>query len=107
MMWCSIVGWQNVTCGECVQDTQWAQWAVSALREYSAALYLNERCSEELPGQQALGGTRKSGASGAKAGSMSYLLQFATERSIKESLRACTDVTYSYMDEMPPSVVLK
>lgn len=90
-----------------MQDTRWAQWAAGALREYSAALYLNARCSEDTPGQQAVGGTRKSAAGGGKAGSMSYLLQFATERSIREALHACTDVTYSYMDETPPVVVLK
>ncbi|XP_035429982.2 delta-1-pyrroline-5-carboxylate dehydrogenase, mitochondrial isoform X2 [Spodoptera frugiperda] len=89
------------------RDTRWAQWAAGALREYSAALYLNARCSEDTPGQQAVGGTRKSAAGGGKAGSMSYLLQFATERSIREALHACTDVTYSYMDETPPVVVLK
>ncbi|XP_022834698.1 delta-1-pyrroline-5-carboxylate dehydrogenase, mitochondrial-like [Spodoptera litura] len=89
------------------RDMRWARWAAGALREHSAALYLNARCSDDTPGQQALGGTRKSAAGGGKAGSMSYLLQFATERSIRESLHACTDVTYAYMDETPPTVVLK
>uniref|UniRef100_A0A2A4J2G0 Aldehyde dehydrogenase domain-containing protein n=1 Tax=Heliothis virescens TaxID=7102 RepID=A0A2A4J2G0_HELVI len=89
------------------RDSAWAQWAVGALRDFAATLFLNDRCSEELPGQQSVGGTRKSSSSGAKAGAMSYLLQFATERSIKEALRTSSDVTYSYMVEMPPTVVLK
>ncbi|CAH0600920.1 unnamed protein product [Chrysodeixis includens] len=75
------------------RDKVWTRWAVGALRDLSATLYVNDRCSEELPGQQSVGGTRKSAVSGAKvspppppvsrapcsqAGSISYLLQFAS-----------------------------
>ncbi|XP_026727492.1 delta-1-pyrroline-5-carboxylate dehydrogenase, mitochondrial-like isoform X2 [Trichoplusia ni] len=59
------------------RDREWTRWAVSALRDLSATLYVNDRCSEELPGQQSVGGTRKSSSGGAKAGSISYLLQLA------------------------------
>ncbi|KAJ8734408.1 hypothetical protein PYW07_014959 [Mythimna separata] len=88
------------------RDPAWAAWAAGELRELAATLFVNDRCSEELPGQQSLGGARKSSSSGAKAGAMSYLLQFGTERSIKEALRVSTDVTYSYMDQTPPPVVI-
>lgn len=43
----------------------WARGAVGALRDAAATLCVNERCSELQPGQQSLGGSRKSG-NGAK-----------------------------------------
>lgn len=48
-----------------LQDVGWAREAVGALRDAAAMLCVNERCSELQPGQQSLGGSRKSG-NGAK-----------------------------------------
>lgn len=44
---------------------EWARGAVGALRDAAAMLVVNDRCSELQPGQQSLGGSRKSG-NGAK-----------------------------------------
>lgn len=48
-----------------LQDMEWARGAVGALRDAAAMLVVNDRCSELQPGQQSLGGSRKSG-NGAK-----------------------------------------
>ncbi|XP_075990384.1 delta-1-pyrroline-5-carboxylate dehydrogenase, mitochondrial-like [Anticarsia gemmatalis] len=89
-----------------VQDEEWSRWAVGALRDFATTLYVNDRCSEERPAQQSVGGSRKSGT-GAKAGSISYLLHFSTERSLREALELNCEVTYPYMREVPPDSDLK
>ncbi|KAJ0180831.1 hypothetical protein K1T71_002916 [Dendrolimus kikuchii] len=89
------------------QEVEWTKWAIGATRDFSTTLYLNDRCSEEQPGQQSVGGGRKSGLGSKVAGSISYLLQFLTERSLKETLQTCSDVTYAYMNECPPCYVFK
>lgn len=71
LLGCSVVTIWHMRCVRRVeyalaQDTAWAAWAASELRDLAATLFLNDRCSEELPGQQSVGGTRKSSSSGAK-----------------------------------------
>lgn len=39
---------------------------------------------------------------GMQVGSISCLLQYCSERSLREVRAPCCDVTYKYMDECPP-----
>ncbi len=72
--------------------------ASSALRQAAGNLYINDKPTGAVVGQQPFGGARGSGTND-KAGSALNLLRWSSPRVIKETWAPPTSVTYPYMSE--------
>jgi 1-pyrroline-5-carboxylate dehydrogenase len=72
--------------------------AADALRYTAGNLYLNDKCTGAVVGQQPFGGARASGTND-KAGSMWNLIRWVSPRTIKETFVPPTDYRYPFMAE--------
>ncbi len=72
--------------------------AAEALRYTAGNLYLNDKCTGAVVGQQPFGGARASGTND-KAGSMWNLIRWVSPRTIKETFIPPTDYRYPFMAE--------
>jgi 1-pyrroline-5-carboxylate dehydrogenase len=70
--------------------------AASALRYSAGNLYINDKCTGAVVGQQPFGGARASGTND-KAGSILNLIRWVSPRTIKEALVPPTDWRYPHM----------
>ena len=72
--------------------------AMNALRHAAGNLYINDKPTGAVVGQQPFGGTRASGTND-KAGSWPNLERWVSPRAIKETFLPPTDFRYPYMEE--------
>ena len=70
--------------------------AVEALRYSAGNFYINDKPTGAVVGQQPFGGARASGTND-KAGSLTNLLRWTSQRTIKETFSPPTDYRYPYM----------
>jgi 1-pyrroline-5-carboxylate dehydrogenase len=70
--------------------------AADALRYTAGNLYLNDKCTGAVVGQQPFGGSRASGTND-KAGSMWNLIRWVSPRTIKETFIPPTDYRYPFL----------
>ena len=68
-----------------------------ALRHACGNLYLNDKCTGAVVGQQPFGGARASGTND-KAGSYLNLLRWVSPRTIKEVFVSPTDFRYPFLE---------
>ena len=78
------------------RDKYAAMIACRALRYAAGNLYLNDKPTGAMVGQQPFGGSRQSGTND-KAGGMLNLLRWVSPRTIKENLLPPTDIFYPHM----------
>jgi len=69
-----------------------------ALTHAAGNFYINDKPTGAVVGQQPFGGGRASGTND-KAGSMSNLNRWVSQRTVKETFDPATDYTYPFMDE--------
>ena len=79
------------------QDRSVLAWASGALRFAAGNLYLNDKSTGAVVGQQPFGGGRRSGTND-KAGSSQNLLRWTSTRAIKENLNPSAATSYPHMD---------
>ncbi|NQV37863.1 MAG: L-glutamate gamma-semialdehyde dehydrogenase [Candidatus Marinimicrobia bacterium] len=72
--------------------------AADALTHAAGNFYINDKPTGAVVGQQPFGGGRASGTND-KAGSMSNLLRWVSQRTIKETFVPATDYRYPFMEE--------
>lgn len=82
-----------LTCGVFAQDRQAMMTAQHALRNAAGNIYLNDKCTGAVVGQQPFGGGRKSGTND-KAGSYLNLLRWVSPRTIKENFVPISEFEY-------------
>lgn len=70
--------------------------ASNALRNAAGNFYLNDKCTGAIVGQQAFGGSRKSGTND-KSGSMANLMRWTSTRTIKENFVPLQHYSYPHM----------
>lgn len=78
------------------QDTYALAEAAKALENAAGNLYLNDKCTGAIVGQQPFGGARASGTND-KAGSYLNLLRWVSPRTIKEVFVSPVDYRYPFM----------
>jgi 1-pyrroline-5-carboxylate dehydrogenase len=78
------------------EDRYAAMQAADALRYTAGNLYLNDKPTGAVVGQQPFGGSRASGTND-KAGSMWNLIRWVSPRTIKETFVPPTDYRYPFM----------
>jgi 1-pyrroline-5-carboxylate dehydrogenase len=76
--------------------------AARVLRNAAGNLYLNDKPTGAVVGQQPFGGARASGTND-KAGTPGHLLRWLSPRTIKENLSPPTEVGYPHMRREQPS----
>ena len=79
------------------EDRAAAQDALSQLRYAAGNVYINDKPTGAVVGQQPFGGSRASGTND-KAGSMWNLIRWVSPRSIKETFTPAHDYRYPFMD---------
>jgi 1-pyrroline-5-carboxylate dehydrogenase len=77
-------------------DRRVIDWASEALRFAAGNLYINDKPTGAVVGQQPFGGARSSGTND-KAGSWHNLVRWLSPRVIKETFVPATDYTYPHM----------
>jgi 1-pyrroline-5-carboxylate dehydrogenase len=77
-------------------DRSALDYAVRELRDAAGNLYLNDKPTGAVVGQQPFGGARASGTND-KAGTLGHLLRWVSPRTIKETFVPPTDHRYPYM----------
>jgi 1-pyrroline-5-carboxylate dehydrogenase len=80
------------------QDRYAAERLMTELRHAAGNLYLNDKPTGAVVGQQPFGGSRRSGTND-KAGSLLNLTRWISPRTIKENFVPPKQVLYPYMDE--------
>jgi 1-pyrroline-5-carboxylate dehydrogenase len=80
------------------QDRQAIQLMTDELKHAAGNLYLNDKPTGAVVGQQPFGGARRSGTND-KAGSSMNILRWLSARTIKENYIPAKQVLYPYMDE--------
>jgi 1-pyrroline-5-carboxylate dehydrogenase len=78
------------------RDRAAVAWALDALRFAAGNVYVNDKPTGAVVGQQPFGGARASGTND-KAGAPQNLLRWTSTRSIKETFVPPTDHTYPHM----------
>jgi len=78
------------------QDRAALHEASTALRQAAGNLYLNDKCTGAVVGQQPFGGARGSGTND-KAGSKLNLVRWVSARNIKETFSPPTDWRYPFL----------
>lgn len=78
------------------QDRSALHEASTALRQAAGNLYLNDKCTGAVVGQQPFGGARGSGTND-KAGSKLNLVRWVSARNIKETFSPPTDWRYPFL----------
>ena len=79
------------------RDRAAIQEAIAELRDAAGNLYINDKPTGAVVGQQPFGGARASGTND-KAGSVLNLLRWVSPRSIKETFVPATDYRYPFME---------
>ncbi|KAL3102047.1 hypothetical protein niasHS_003456 [Heterodera schachtii] len=79
------------------QDKDFLYEAKDILRDAVGNLYLNDKCTGSVVGQQPFGGARQSGTND-KAGGPHYVLRWTSAQVIKESFGPLTEWRYPHMD---------
>uniref|UniRef100_A0A1I8BUK8 L-glutamate gamma-semialdehyde dehydrogenase n=1 Tax=Meloidogyne hapla TaxID=6305 RepID=A0A1I8BUK8_MELHA len=79
------------------EDKQFLETAKDVLRDAVGNLYLNDKCTGAVVGQQPFGGARQSGTND-KAGGLHYLLRWTSPQTIKETTSPQTEWRYPNMD---------
>lgn len=79
------------------QDSYALEEAKSVLLHAAGNLYLNDKCTGAVVGQQPFGGSRASGTND-KAGSYLNLLRWVSPRTIKEVFVSPTNFRYSFLE---------
>ena len=79
------------------QDRAAIQEAIAELRDAAGNLYINDKPTGAVVGQQPFGGARASGTND-KAGSVLNVLRWVSARSIKETFVPATDYRYPFME---------
>ncbi|CAK5075236.1 unnamed protein product [Meloidogyne enterolobii] len=79
------------------EDKQFLEIAKDVLRDAVGNLYLNDKCTGAVVGQQPFGGARQSGTND-KAGGLHYLLRWTSPQTIKETTSPQTEWRYPNMD---------
>jgi 1-pyrroline-5-carboxylate dehydrogenase len=79
------------------RDSYAMEEAKSALMHAAGNLYLNDKCTGAVVGQQPFGGARASGTND-KAGSYLNLLRWVSPRTIKEVFVSPTDYRYPFLE---------
>ncbi|KAI6196708.1 Multifunctional fusion protein [Aphelenchoides besseyi] len=79
------------------QDKKFLELARDALRDAVGNLYLNDKCTGSVVGQQPFGGARASGTND-KAGGPHYVLKWASPQTIKEAKGPLKEWRYPSMD---------
>jgi len=74
------------------------QLALDKLRHSAGNFYINDKPTGAVVGQQPFGGSRASGTND-KAGSISNLTRWVSQRTIKENFLPPTEFPYPFMDE--------
>jgi 1-pyrroline-5-carboxylate dehydrogenase len=80
------------------QDRAALHHAATVLRQAAGNLYLNDKCTGAVVGQQPFGGARASGTND-KAGSKLNLVRWVSARNIKETFSPPTDWRYPFLGE--------
>jgi 1-pyrroline-5-carboxylate dehydrogenase len=80
------------------EDRQAVQQLTKALRHTAGNFYINDKPTGAVVGQQPFGGARASGTND-KAGSLSNLLRWTSQRAIKETFVPAKDFRYPFMGE--------
>ncbi len=80
------------------QDRSALHHAATVLRQAAGNLYLNDKCTGAVVGQQPFGGARASGTND-KAGSKLNLVRWVSARNIKETFSPPTDWRYPFLGE--------
>ncbi len=80
------------------QDRSALHHASTVLRQAAGNLYLNDKCTGAVVGQQPFGGARASGTND-KAGSKLNLVRWVSARNIKETFSPPTDWRYPFLGE--------
>lgn len=80
------------------QDKQFINLARDVLYDAVGNLYLNDKSTGSIVGQQPFGGARLSGTND-KAGGPHYVLRWASPQTIKETFEPQTEWRYSHMEE--------
>jgi 1-pyrroline-5-carboxylate dehydrogenase len=80
------------------QDRLALQTVLQELRHSAGNIYINDKPTGAVVGQQPFGGARRSGTND-KAGSSMNLLRWMSARTIKENFVPPKQVLYPYMDE--------
>jgi 1-pyrroline-5-carboxylate dehydrogenase len=78
------------------QDAYAMAEATKALEHAAGNLYLNDKCTGAVVGQQPFGGARASGTND-KAGSYLNLLRWVSPRTVKEVFSSPTDYRYPFL----------
>ncbi|KAH3762903.1 pyrroline-5-carboxylate dehydrogenase [Pelomyxa schiedti] len=78
------------------RDVYFTQKALLRLRQASGNVYINDKCTGAVVGQQPFGGARKSGTND-KAGEKYNLLRWVSVRTIKETFVPLNDFGYPHM----------
>ncbi|KAI2808546.1 hypothetical protein BLOT_006491 [Blomia tropicalis] len=77
-------------------DKQFLRTAIERLKYSAGNLYINDKCTGAVVGQQPFGGSRVSGTND-KAGAPQYLLRWVSPQNIKQTFVPITDWSYPYM----------
>jgi len=80
------------------EDMEAVAEAKEALTHAAGNLYINDKPTGAVVGQQPFGGSRASGTND-KAGSMFNLVRWVSQRTIKENFDPPTDYRYPFLDE--------
>jgi 1-pyrroline-5-carboxylate dehydrogenase len=80
------------------QDRYAIELATRKLENAAGNIYINDKCTGAVVGQQPFGGARGSGTND-KAGSMINLLRWVSPRTIKETFDPAKDYRYPFMDK--------
>uniref|UniRef100_A0A914HXM0 Multifunctional fusion protein n=1 Tax=Globodera rostochiensis TaxID=31243 RepID=A0A914HXM0_GLORO len=80
------------------QDKDFLYKAKDILRDAVGNLYLNDKCTGSIVGQQPFGGARQSGTND-KAGGPHYVLRWASAQVVKESFVPLTEWRYPHMED--------
>jgi 1-pyrroline-5-carboxylate dehydrogenase len=80
------------------QEKKFVEFARDSLRDAVGNLYLNDKSTGAVVGQQPFGGGRNSGTND-KAGSPHYLLRWTSPQTVKDTRFPQTEWKYPYMEE--------
>lgn len=81
------------------EDRQFLNTARDVLRSAVGNLYINDKCTGSVVGQQPFGGARQSGTND-KAGGPHYVLRWTSPQTIKESFTPINEWRYPHMEKL-------
>lgn len=78
------------------QDEEFCRYALERFKMVAGNIYINDKSTGAVVGQQPFGGARHSGTND-KAGGPSYAIRWTSPQSIKETFEPLKDIIYPYM----------